>query len=738
MDTTMQPSQGRFFLAYQGQYYPLDKPRILIGSDQSCDIRITDNPQVLPQHVQIFISQAGQIILQSMRGDAAVWVNGSAVSQQMLKQQDEIILSTQETRLKLIFAKAQETGSVPRQPANPALQSTLSPAIQQQQQVFQNVQTPGGYAYAAVSQSPAAQPALAALATETTRYMCAAGHLDEDFQDYVMRNVVYEERRALGESYGVDMPVVVSWCLAGLKRTMTRDAILTILLALCLGASFLAIVFVIIAASMGLSGLQSGFSSDGSTPTVSPLAVIGALLIGLIVVGAQLLGLFLLFNFEKWVKRRWPKFPVGLITYFAVLTILSPLSSLSSLLASTPLFFLVALLAVLSFLFNPGLIAIVLIWVTIFAESLIRYYGASLNLLRKDTFDPRKRPVALGARLEWKLQKNFTTGERNVIAYSGYRPFAGAGIYLSGWSLVVDTSLGAKERVNNSTGEKRQTPLAFTMNDLYTEVEKDVLGLGVTLALLEVEGKLYVQGKYLPESPNFFNEKELCPVTSVDPALVGKYKEQPTEGIRYYQCLRFNFWRGEMILTAFVRFVRSGKDLFVEVNYLLLPPMDPDYYWVDEKENTPRLSKIWELYMRTFDGPIQMWLKAPSRLLRNYNHSRRQQNLVSIARRSPAFDYGARTSLRQFASDDSYHLFFQELDQQMYFKMVNKQILDTLATFLNAHQIDTTNVSKRGDTIMNSATYNNMGGQQVVGNNNIMSGTNSNTTTASGDTKSKD
>src|SRR5207237_633136 len=205
----------------------------------------------------------------------------------------------------------------------------------------------------------------------------------------------------------------------------------------------------------------------------------------------------------------------------------------------------------------------------------------------------------------------------------GYQPFAGAGYYKRNWSwsFVIDMSKGAYDTSNLSSTPTRKTPLPFTVSSLYNAIEKDVWALGVK-NVLEIEGKLYVHGQYLPENPLFFNTAAMRPVTSVDPPLVEQYKEHPTEDVRYYQCLRFTFLRGYF------------------------------YTW-------------------------------------------QQRRLARVALNNPAFDYGASTSLRQLASDDEYHLLFQELDEGMYLKVIEKQILETIFNFLEAHQIDTTELRQR-------------------------------------------
>lgn len=773
-------------LRYQGRYYPLNKPQIIIGSDPSCDIRVEKGARILPMHAQV-ISQGGQVFLQYMERGAAIWVNGSPAPQKMLQDQDEIMLGDQATTLTLqlhwnpagtdqtmilnkrlqpdsgrhaaqpapdsgrhvaqfsnglrvreselrqapFVPQDQPSATSPSQeqlafPSQEQMYSTMAnassfapqgqmppaPASTQQEQLAfpsqefylttadtspfaqqgqmpQSIastpplgaapafgvppQTPQMGAYAPAYQQQAPMNASNNITTNTTRYLCAAGHLDEGIQDYVLRHIIHEERKALGESYGVDMPAVVSWCKAGLRRINVRDAILTILLL----PSVLLFVFTIFTllrgAALANSVSSSPYGSSYSSPSLFPAAITSTLTFLL----APLMVLVLLaaFGLEAWIKRRWPKSHPGIIS-----------------------------LLVVPWLFFPyGFFFIPLSWLVILVELIARFYGNAINNLRRHTFNPQARPVPLDPALEAKLRASFMTTRRNVVAYSGYQPFAGGGDYLTGWSFVIDTSKGAPLPLDLSGANARQTPKKFTTSSLYDAIEKDARALGID-DVLEIEGKLYVRGQYLPEHQAFFDATNMRPVTNADQKLVDYYKENSTEDIRYYQCLRFNSWRGEIVFTAFLRLVQRGKNLFIEFDYLLLPPLHSDYYWVDEREITPTAGKIWELFLRSFDRPIKIMLGAPYRLLRSTIYSAQQDKLARVARNNPAFDYGAATSLRYRASDDDYHLFFQKLDKEMYRKTIQKQMLETIYNFLCDHQIDTSDFNRQQQTILNSGT----------------------------------
>jgi hypothetical protein len=134
--------------------------------------------------------------------------------------------------------------------------------------------------------------------------------------------------------------------------------------------------------------------------------------------------------------------------------------------------------------------------------------------------------------------------------------------------------------------------------------------------------------------------------------------------------------------------------------------MEDKYYWIDKKAILPTLGQIWTLYKSSLDAPTEKWLGAPFRLLRGPIYTLWQSWIARVALNSPTFDYGAETSLRHYASDDSYHLFFQRIDERMYFQTVEKQILETICNFLEAHRIDTTEFRERQQMILNNGTIN--------------------------------
>jgi hypothetical protein len=70
--------------------------------------------------------------------------------------------------------------------------------------------------------------------------------------------------------------------------------------------------------------------------------------------------------------------------------------------------------------------------------------------------------------------------------------------------------------------------------------------------------------------------------------------------------------------------------------------------------------------------------------------------------RNPRFDYGATTSLRELAQASSYRRYFQWLDRDRFAKILERELLDAIVTFLDAHDIDTSDLEERQAAVLNN------------------------------------
>lgn len=587
-----------------GSTVQISKLDTRIGSDSNLNDIVFSDSSIQPQHARIFQHQ-GRFIIQGFNAQTVVMVNRQRVQVATLSDNDEVTLGISGITFRWIVSSGIQNSIV------------FSTALHH---------------------------------TETTRYLCAAAHLDENFRNYVTHNVVEEKYRAVGESYGVDIIPVVKWCFAAQQRTVTRDIILFIILLIAVFAS---------PGNRFFTGAL--FSSTATNPYLLPFLSLFLLALPLLSLGI----LFLL---------------VTLVVRFA------------------PPSFKVPLLVVL-LIFNFWLLPFFLMaWLTVLIERGISYYGSNAARLAKEKFRPDSIARQLDPQLEQKLRDIFHTQDGNVIVYSGYSPFAGAGFNIGAWSFAVDVSKGKQD-----TSGETLTPVAFQVSELYDYVTEAVRELG--LSNLCLEDKLYVNGQEIRDDPRFLPDKFARPYTQIDPALMQHFKETPSEYIRYYKCIRVTSWRGELVLSIFIRFMKAGKSLFAEGDYLLLPPVKEEYHEIDTVESVWTVRKVLRLARQAFVQTFLLWLSSPGKLFALVFHNwllmRSQRRVEDLIRENPAFDYGASTSLREAASSSVYRRYFQKLDKERYVKIIANQLLDSIVSFLDARNIDTTDLKKRQEAILN-------------------------------------
>jgi hypothetical protein len=521
---------------------------------------------------------------------------------------------------------------------------------------------------------------------DVTRYLCAAVHSDEAFRDYVIEHILDEEIKAPGEAYGADIIPIARWAFAARRRTLIRDIIL-----IC--SSFLGPII--------LGILLPLFYNMLATASYNILAPVSPQLAFLVYAAGPLFSFFISIPLY-----------IGLFILLLVLLIGRPFPPAKNrrwLLMTLISFFLVPTSFTGIILFVP--------WLVMIAERFWCYYGPGARLLTRGNFRPDVGGAALDPQMEQRLRARFPQRDGNFVVYSGYSPFAGSGIDIHSWSFVVDVSRG-KENIDHT----RATPTSFKVKELYAAQAKAIHHLG--LKNLRIEDKLYANGKELRNQQANYQQEFLPdpfahPRTGISKQMVEDFKEHPTEDIRYYQCIKIASWKGDLILSIFIRFYLVGKNptdkndsgtnLFVEGNYQLLAPIEERYREIDRITTSLNLRRGWHLFKRAFiPTTFKRILGTPFRLIRAVFRgwsleTKIRQTKEEIAD-NPSFDYGAITSLREVVSSDEYQYHFQRLDKEMHVKLIEYQVFETIIAFLDERNIDTTQLRERQQLIINSGT----------------------------------
>ena len=442
--------------------------------------------------------------------------------------------------------------------------------------------------------------------SETTRLLCAAAYLDRKFRELVFKHCLDNRHRALGASFGVDMPTVVRHCRRAKRISSKR------ILSLFLPGLFAWIALL--------------FAANGSE--TDQAAAIGWLTI------------IYLISF-------------GICLYF---------------------------------------------------ESRARAI-VTRNFMRGH-FDPE---AALSAN-DMPVDSIRAAEVGNTVIYSGFSPFVGSGENIGAWSFALDLRKRANPPVGSGNGSNHPSELSamelenITLEALYARVSRDISAIGLDRVTLQ--DKLYVNGRDIRDDTRFLAHPLDRPRYRVDDQIVSDamFRQQEKQ-LRHYRCIRVVDWSGELVLSIFLRFSKLGHNLFVEASYFLLTPIAERFRAVDAMSPHFSFSRFVELVFASALKAPFLTLWAPISLVwRIFDgfHSwsaRRQED--QLIRENPTFDYGAAFSFRQWASSNEYRRYFQRLDKEMYLKVLEKNILDSILTFLEENDVDVSELKQRQTMILN-------------------------------------
>ncbi len=376
---------------------------------------------------------------------------------------------------------------------------------------------------------------------------------------------------------------------------------------------------------------------------------------------------------------------------------------------------LIAWIALLTFMGTPDEQAAALGWLTIvylLSFGICLYFESRARAIvtrnfMRGNFDPEK---SLGAN-DISVDSIRAAEVGNTVIYSGFSPFVGSGESIGAWSFALDLRKRANPTpVNSGNGSNPSAELSaielenISLETLYARIARDISAIG--LDRVTVHDKLYVNGQDIRDDTRFLSHPLDRPRNTVDDQVVtdAMFRQQEKQ-LRHYRCIRVVDWSGELVLSIFLRFSKLGHNLFAEASYFLLTPIAERFRAVDSMSPHFRFRRFVQFVFATAIKTPFLTLWAPFGLLwqifdafHRWSARRQEDELI---RENPAFDYGAAFSIRQWTSSNAYRRYFQRLDKEMYLKVLEKNILDSILTFLEEHDVDVSELKQRQTMILN-------------------------------------
>nr|WP_232838515.1 hypothetical protein [Streptomyces geranii] len=553
---------------------------------------------------------------------------------------------------------------------------------------------------------------------DVTRYLCAAAYVDEGFAGRVVEDVLSDEAGAVAPSPGVDLVAVAHHCLAAQEIRRERD--LRLAGAFGVVAVFAPLWLVFSGVFLWLAALagraRPGLASRGRQQTGSGSLVRAG-------IAAAVLTVYAFYLASSLAAQDLPGFAAWLLGAY--------LAGIPAVFAS--------------------------VGAVLFAYATVVRHDLGTDRLLRSSMTREKfgrgplPPVPSKSWIAKRLAVVRAAQNGNVTVYSGFAPFIGYAGAASDWPLAVpllpaEDPVGAGPRVASRPGG----PEAFTAVQLVDHVREQLRevaaragtesgangngngnGGGVadavpeTLRSLTVEDRVFVNGATIGDDGRFIAPAELTPTVRLSAEAVEEIVLRPTGTVRHHLAVHVPLWGGDVVPSVFLHFSVEGRTLHVHCSNHVLGPVAAAYHAVDRLRDPLTPERERGLVAEAVGRTATAFLGAPSRAMdQALFESRRGRRLVdelTAMEQDPAFDYGARLSVREMALSPTYHNYFQVVDAERITSAVQRHTLVAIREFLDARGYDTTDFRAQQQTILNQGVIQ-QGGTSIVGNQAIGAG----------------
>ncbi len=550
---------------------------------------------------------------------------------------------------------------------------------------------------------------------DTTRYLCAAAHLDDDFADEAIREFLVEPTRAVPPTPGVHAGAVLAEAVAARARRKIRDGFLLALLvlALFLFSGAVLILWVAVAIGIALAGTAAKVKADGGA--LGALVERGDLMRRLIPMLAVL--------------------AVGGVVAYALLEYLGGSEESDVDTAATVLAYFLVLALVATLVIDE-----LIVW-----HHLNNRFGRGRTMREPTPAELNSQARAVYAAGSGRFLARLIAlvgsqqggsaparaGETNgdqlpaaqVVVARGYKMFVGAGIEYEAWSFVVPL------KPSSEGGEVKE----LTTGLLYRKVVEQMDRLRVATSLspsgrfagLTVTEQIVVAAEELIDHGfgghaavgDFLAGPAAAPYPMLRGHRVRELRDEPLEWARYYLCCQLETWDRDFVVSAFLHMAVDETTLYIEWTPCVLPPIRSGYRLIDSMSDSPVRA-----IGRALVNLIRLPATVPRRLAQlctTIKAPHRRRNMIS-----PDM-YGVKYSLRELAADDVMHNYFQVADRERYLKVLESRLIPAIGDVLREAGYEVATLEERAATVSNSNTYisnSTISGQVIGGRGNRVSG----------------
>jgi hypothetical protein len=393
-------------------------------------------------------------------------------------------------------------------------------------------------------------------------------------------------------------------------------------------------------------------------------------------------------------------------------------------------FFLQLLFAALAVMTSPWLlIALPLLlavaWAAVSWEHWERVHRRIAGHLLRDRFEPGNAPAPRRADERERLEALAARQDGNLVVFSGRSAFVGTGKTAYSRRILFDISYSpgnaardpenenpADEDPETGAGERSGLEQDFTSHDIHlaiVEAFSTASGLGKSLENISVSERLFVNGRHVRPGSQLLPDPVRPPATRVAGGLLAAAADNPSQDFRSYVCVEMPGWQGQLVVTLFARAVYTGRSLFVEWTFQVLPPLRDMFLQIDDLFEYPRRQQALKSLAAGARATIPALAGSPvtavSLALRPFAAKARSRRLRYAIRHGYVFDYGAVRSIREDASGGQGRHFLLARDETMYMLLAQQTLLQAVRGFLRDHGVDLENFDRQAQVIFDNSIH---------------------------------
>ncbi|WP_436491767.1 hypothetical protein [Actinokineospora sp. HUAS TT18] len=505
---------------------------------------------------------------------------------------------------------------------------------------------------------------------DTTRYLCAAAHLDPDYADQSIREFLVEKTRPVPPSPGVDAGVVLGEAVAARTRRKIVDlaAIALLLVLLFAATTTFLVIWLVLAIVIAIPTAARSATRGGLKPVLWAGIAVAVVLVLDNATGGQLFEVIEELFESSPRSRYYYDYETETDGVGLAFTILAPIGLLGVFLADR-----FSVWKLITTRFNRTARLRGTLSRSMAGRQIFQFAPARFTRLLRERYE--------NSLVRMAPDPQATDGESTeIVVHRGYDPFVGAGQGHRPWSIAVP--------LERAKGREATTTLSTAA--LYDAIVAEVTALrqattltpAARLGRLSVDELVAVSAAELvdhmaePASVPFILGEGHPPYDRISSRLATQLRDNPIEWARYYRAFRVETWDRNLVLSVYLHVAMDDTMLYVEWTPCVLRPIKDEFQRVDAVSRSP-LHPIGQAMLDLVKFPTSV----PRRLITLLTLIRARRKEAGVI---DPDDYGSLSSLRELAADTSERNYFQLVDRDRYLKIIESRVVRAVSALLHS------------------------------------------------------